>query len=217
MHAQAPATGGQVWAFTSLWIQLPSHFRVLVVGELNEGTDYSYHQWTAGAGIGYQWKRVSKLTHLVNINSDKESRLVVGAGYEYLWTEQGAATTAEDRVVITATPRYRPHARWLLEDRNRAELRWVDGAYSTRYRNHLTLERDIPVGNFRFTPYAGAEFFYDFSKNSWDEQQYSVGIQWPFRRVLMVETYYLFQHSNGSPKNVNVLGVSLNVYLRNGL
>ncbi|MBP2647893.1 MAG: hypothetical protein H6Q77_1517 [Gemmatimonadetes bacterium] len=217
-HAQAPQTGGQGWYSALLSVRLPSHFRVVAGGELNAGTNYSYQQWTGGAGISYQWKHVSRLSHFINIDSDKESRLVVGAGYEYLWTEQeGAATTAEDRVVLTATPRYRPHTRWLLEDRNRVEWRWVDGDYSTRYRNRLTIERDVRVHDFRFSPYVSAEAFYDFSRGSWDEQQYAVGVAWPYRRIFMVQTYYLFQHCTCTPDDVNVFGVTLNLYVRNGL
>ena len=97
VHGQLPATGGQGWYTGYLWARLPSHFRLVATGELNAGTNYSYEQWTAGAGIGYQWKRVSSLTHLVNINSDKESRLVAGLGYEHLRTEQEGTTTTEDR------------------------------------------------------------------------------------------------------------------------
>lgn len=188
-----------------------------MTGELNAGTDYSYQQWIAGAGIGYRWKRISTAGHLININSDKESRLVVGAGYEYLWTEQAGTTTAEDRIVIDVTPRYRPVRRLLVDVRNRAELRWVNGEYSTRFRTRLTAERDIPVRNFRFTPYASAEFSYDFASNGWDEQQYTVGVEWPYRRAFMLQTYYLFQHSISAPDNVNVVGVTLNFYIRNGL
>ena len=33
----------------------------------------------------------------------------------------------------------------------------------------------------------------------------------------MVQAYYLFQHSSGAPENVNVLGITLNFFLRNGL
>ena len=199
-------------------MQLPSRFRVLVTGEWNAGTDYSYQQLSGGAGIGFQWKRVSKLAHMVNINSDKESRLVVGAGYEYLWTDQEGAATDEDRIVIDATPRYRPRSHWLLDSRNRAEFRWVDGEYSTRFRTRLTVERDIPVRkNGRLTPYASAEFFYNFARDSWDEQQYAVGVELPYRRIFMVQAYYLFQHNSSAPDNVNVLGITLNFFLRNGL
>ena len=216
-HAQLPSTAGQGWYTGNVWIQLPRHFRILATGELNAGTNYSYQQWIAGAGFAYQWKRVSQLTHLININSDKESRVTAGAGYEYLWTEQEGETTGEDRLVLAVTPRYRPFGRWLLEDRNRLEFRWVDGDYETRYRNRIAVERDLLVNHFRFTPYVAAEFFYSFSKDSWNEQQYSVGIQWPYRRIFMVETYYLYQHTSSAPTSTNVFGITLNFYLRNGL
>jgi hypothetical protein len=217
LRAQLPSTAGQGWYTGNLWLQLPHHLRFLATGELNAGTNYSYQQWIAGGAFAYQWKRVTHLAHLVNINNDKESRATAGAGYEYLWTEQEGTATAEDRIVLLVTPRYRPFERWLLEDRNRFEFRWVDGDYETRYRNRLEVERDLLVKNFRFTPFASAEFFYSFNKDSWDEQQYSLGIQWPWRRLFMVETYYLYQHTSSAPTSTNVFGITLNVYLRNAL
>ena len=217
-HAQAPATAGQVWSIGNLWVPLPSKFRALLTGEWNAGTDYSYQQFLGGAGIGFRWKRVSKLAHMVNINADKESRLVVGGGYEYVWTDQLGATSDEDRIVFDVTPRYRPASHWLLDLRNRAEFRWVDGDYSTRFRTRLTVERDIPVRtNGRLTPYVSAELFYNFASDSWNTQQYAVGVELPFRRTFMVQAYYLFQHNSSAPDNVNVLGITLNFFLRNAL
>jgi hypothetical protein len=216
-HAQVPATGGQVWSTGNLWITLPARLRVLASGELNAGTNYSYQQWIAGAGIGYRWKRINTVGHLVNINADKESRVTAGAGYEYLWTDQGGATSGEDRIVVDLTPRFRPQRRLLLDFRNRAEFRWVNGVSSVRYRGRVTVERDIPVNNFRVTPYLSAEFFYNFASGLWDEQQYAVGVELPYRRNFMVQAYYLFQHGSGTPENVNVLGITVNFFLRNGL
>ena len=217
VQAQAPATGGQVWSAGNLWITLPARLRLLLTGELNAGTNYSYQQSIVGAGIGYRWKRINTLGHIVNINADKESRVTAGAGYEYLWTDQAGATSAEDRIVVDVTPRFRPQRRLLLDFRNRAEFRWVNGVSSTRFRTRVTVERDIPVNNWRLTPYVSAEFFYNFASGTWDEQQYAVGVELPYRRIAMLQAYYLFQHSNSAPQNVNVLGLTLNVYLRNGL
>lgn len=216
-RAQLPSTAGQGWYTGNVWVQMPHHLRFLATAELDAGTNYSYQQWIVGGGFAYQWKRVTHLAHLININSDKESRATAGAGFEYLWTDQEGRATGEDRIVVSATPRYRPFGRWLIEDRNRFEFRWVDGDYETRYRNRLSVERDFLVDRFRFTPFATAEFFYSFDNNSWNEQQYSVGIQWPYRRIFMVETYYLYQHTSSAPTSTNVFGITLNFYLRNGL
>jgi len=217
VQAQAPATGGQVWSAGNLWITLPARLRLLLTGELNAGTNYSYQQSIVGAGIGYRWKRINTLGHIVNINADKESRVTAGAGYEYLWTDQAGANSAEDRIVVDVTPRFRPQRRLLLDFRNRAEFRWVNGVSSTRFRTRVTVERDIPVNNFRLTPYVSAEFFYNFASSAWDEQQYAIGVELPYRRIAMLQAYYLFQYSNSAPQNVNVLGLTLNVYVRNGL
>jgi len=216
-RAQLPATGGQGWYTGNVWVQFPGHFRFLGTAELNSGTNYSYDQWIAGGAFAYQWKHINRIDHLVNINSDKESRVTAGLGFEYLWTDQEGTSTGEDRLVVLITPRWRPFSRWLLEDRNRLEFRWVDGDYSTRYRNRLSVERDFRVHQFRFTPYASAEIFYDFASGTVDEEQYAAGIQWPYRRILMVETYYLYQHSHSAPHDVNVFGITLNLYLRNSL
>jgi hypothetical protein len=215
--AQLPPTGTQGWYAGNVWLQFPRHVRFLGTTELNAATNYSYQQWIVGGALAWQWKRVSHLEHLVNINSDKESRVVAGLGYEYLWTDKEGTSTGEDRVILAVTPRYRPWARWLLEDRNRLEFRWVNGAYSTRYRNRLAVERDLLVHDFRLTPYVSAEIFYNFASGTLDEQQYAAGIQWPYRRLFMIETYYLFQHSHSAPDNVNVFGITLNFYLKNSL
>ena len=120
--------------------------------------------------------------------------------------------------MLAVTPRLRPSARWLLEDRNRVELRWVNGEYSTRYRNRLTVERDFLVHQFRFTPYVSAEFFYDGAKQSWNEEWYSVGVNLPYQRLAMLSLYYLRQQCTScSPGDANVIGVTLNFYFRNGL
>jgi hypothetical protein len=212
-----PATGTQGWYAGNLWVQLPGHFSFLGTAELKDATNYSYQQWIVGGAFDYQWKRITHLEHLVNINSDKESKVVAGLGFEYLWTDKEGNGTGEDRLVAVITPRHRPFGRWLLEDRNRLEFRWVDGDYSTRYRNRLTVERDLLVRNFRFTPYASAELFFNFASGTVDEGQYAAGIQVPVRRRFMVQAYYLYQHSESAPDNVNVFGITLNFYLRNGL
>ena len=44
-----------------------------------------------------------------------------------------------------------------------------------------------------------------------------MGIQWPYRRLLMLETYYLYQHTATAPTSTNVFGITLNFYVRNAL
>jgi hypothetical protein len=154
--------------------------------------------------------------HLVNIDQDKEHHLVFGGGYEFLRTTQSGEVHHENRITIDMTPGLRLHPSILLRDRSWLELRWIDGTYSTTYRNLLTVERDFLVHNFRFTPYGSAEVFYDGPKHSWDQEWYTVGVQLPSKRLFMLETYYRREHCKTcTPTNWNAAGVTLNFYFAN--
>ncbi|HEY6293938.1 MAG TPA: DUF2490 domain-containing protein [Terriglobia bacterium] len=213
--AQTSNTAGEFWPEVDADTQLPSNLRLLLFEGLEKGQESQYQQLFVGGGLGYQLKPILR-PHLINIDQDKEHYLVVGGGYEYLRTIQSGKATYENRLAVEAIPRYRPPAGFLLEDRNRAEFRWVNGQYSTRYRNQLTVERDFRAHNFRFTPYASAEAYYDGAKHSWNEEQYTGGIQFPYRRLLMLDTYYLRQDcTTCNPEHLNVAGLTLSFFFRN--
>jgi hypothetical protein len=213
---QTSQTTGEFWPAVDVHGQLGPNLRLLGWAELKEGEDFPYQQGDIGVGLGYQWKRFTR-PHLQNIDPDKESILVAGVGYEYLRTIQSGQDSQEDRLAVQVTPRYRPPADFLLTDRNRVEFRWVNGEYSTRYRNKLTVERDSCVRGFRFDPYVSAEFFYDISKSSWNQEQYAAGILLPYRRVLMVDLYYLRQNCGTcSPEHLNAFGLTVNLFFGSG-
>lgn len=210
-RAQSP-DATMLWGTLNAWLQLPSHLRILATGQLEGATNTDYQQWITGVGMGYQWKRITR-EHLLNINPDKESRVVAGIGYEYLATEVPGSNKQENRIVLGITPRDRPAARWLLEDRNRLELRWVNGQYSTRYRNRLTLEHDMKFDGFRMTPYLSAELFFSFNSGTVNEEQYSLGLQFPVKDMAMLDAYYMRQQCTScAPGDANIIGLTLNWY-----
>jgi Protein of unknown function (DUF2490) len=209
------STETEVWPEVDAHIQLPNHLRVLTFSGVEQGVGYPFQQWYAAAALGYQFKQILR-PHLENIDPDKEYYFVIGGGYEYLRTIQSGKVKDENRLVIEMTPGFRPMPKLLLRDRNRIEFRWIDGSYSTTYRNMLNLEHDFLVRGFRFTPYASVEVFYDGDQHSWNEQWYTGGVQWPYKRLLMLDTYYRREHcSSCVPSNWNVAGLSLNFYFRN--
>jgi len=195
-----------------LHLQLSPSLRLLIYPGLEQGTSFSYHQVYGAAGIGYQLKQIAK-PHLENIDPDKERYFVFAAGYEYLRTSQSGKTTDEDRVVLDGTLGFRPISGILTRDRSWIELRWVNGKYSTRYRNRLILEQDFVTHGLRWTPYAFAEVFYDGSKSSWNQEWFSGGVQWPYKKRFMLDTHYRRQHcTTCNPTDVNLAGVALNFY-----
>ena len=211
-RAQTPAAENEFWPKVTAAFELRPRTRLLVYGERENGEDFPFEQWKAGALLNYRMKRI---VHRFDpsIDEEDEHQLVVGAGYEYLHTTQNGKTKRENRIVFQGTGRHRPGAGFLLTDRNRLEFRWVNGAYNFRYRNKLTVNRAFRVDKFRFTPYASGELFWDRNHHSWNENQYSFGVQLPYKHRLMLDTFYLHQNcTTCSQQHVNVLGITLNFY-----
>jgi hypothetical protein len=214
-QSQASDTETEFWGEADAHVQISPKMRVIAFGGLEQGVGFDYQQWYSAAGLGYQFKPILK-SHLENIDPDKEHYLVVAGGYEFLQTKQTGKTKDESRVIVEAIPGFRPPGGFLVRDTNRVEFRWVNGVYSTRYRNKLDVERDFVTHGFRFTPYGSAEVYYDGATNSWNQENYAAGVQWPFKRLLMLDTYYQLQKCpTCKPPNANVAGVTFNVYFRN--
>ena len=216
VRAQQPETWAEFWSEADAFVQLSRSARLSTMGGTRTANESSYLQWFTGTQLNLQLKPVIK-EHLPQYDSDKEKYFVFGIGYQY-WrtTEEQKSPSDEDRVLIEATPRYYPGAGLLLADRNLVELRMINGEYSTRYRNRLTLERAFLVHRFRFDPYAWGELFYDSRYDSWVQNQFSFGAQFQFKRHWALDGYYLHQNSSHStPNHLNVAGLTLNVFFRN--
>jgi hypothetical protein len=214
-QSQPPDTETQVWPEVDVHLQLPSHLRVLAFSGLEQGVGFPFQQWYAAAALGYQFKPILR-PHPENIDPDKEHYLLFGGGYEYLRTTQSGKVKDENRITIDVTPSFPLPAEFLVRDRNWIEFRWINGVYSTTYRNMVSVERAVLLHGFHFSPYGSAEFFYNGAQHSWDTEWYTVGVQWPYKRLLMVETYYKRELCKTcSPINWNVGGVTLHFFLRN--
>jgi len=210
--ASAQTATSEFWPQINAQVQLPRQFRVTGYTGLENSEAIPYQQIFAGGDLGYQWKRISRLHHR-NSDSDKEHTLVFVGGYEFLHTLNSGKQKIETRLMLQGTIARRPMSALLITDRNRVEFRWVNGDYSTRYRNMLRFGYDLVVHKYHFTPYAAAEAYYDGGKGSWNEEQYTAGSEWPFHRMFMMQTYYLRQHcTTCSPVNVNAAGLTLNFY-----
>ena len=209
------STENEAWPEADAHVQLQSNWRLLTLVGLEQGAGYPFQQWYVAAGIGRQFKPILR-PHLENIDPDKEHFIVLGVGYWYLRSTASGQVFNENRVTFDMTPNFRPTSRLLLRDRNWTELRWINGTYSTTYRNMVAAEVDLLVHGVRFTPFGTAEFFYDSPKHSWDQEWYTGGLQLPYRRRFMLETYYRREHCHTcTPQNWNVGGVTLNLFFNN--
>jgi hypothetical protein len=212
--AAQSSTGSEAWPDAEAHVQFPGSFRLLAQGQLKEGLSYDAQQWIVGGAIGYQWQRIVG-RHVRNVDEDKEHHVVLGVAYQYLQTNEPKPQKDENRLVLIATLNFRPGERWLLGDQNRYEYRWVNGAYSTQYRNKIALDFDVSEHERPIRPYASAEFFYDVPKGDWSQEQYSAGLEWPVGHESTLQTYYLWQDCTScSPRYLNVIGIGFSWFGR---
>lgn len=215
-QAQTPGTEKELWPKLSATFELRPRTRLQVFTELQDGEDFSYSQFTAGAMVNYRMKRIVHLGELA-IDEEDEHQVVIGGGYEYLRTIQNGNTKGENRIIVQGTGRHRPGADFLLADRNRLEFRWVNGVYDFRYRNKVTVNHALRINKFRLTPYASGELFWDRNHHSWNENQFSCGVQLPYKKRLMLDLFYLHQNcTTCSPQHVDAFGLTLNLYFKWG-
>jgi hypothetical protein len=109
-------------------------------------------------------------------------------GFDHIFNaEDGATSAAEERGIVALYTRAYLPAEAVFEGRARADLRWIGGDYSTRYRLRAELNREFKAGEHLVTPWFQAEAFYDTRYQGWARQLYQVGAEVGVTRRFRVE------------------------------
>lgn len=130
----------------------------------------------------------------------------------------------ENRILTEQTLRKSLPGKFLLSDRNREDLRFINGDFSFRYRNRVTIEREFRLKQRTLTPYASGEIYYDTRYRAWNRNRLTAGIQTSLRRgpilkmllpkrQVILDLYYMRQNdSRSQTQHVNALGAALAFY-----
>jgi hypothetical protein len=133
----------------------------------------------------------------------------VGYDRVYKVTEaEGSPSAAEDRGILSLWGKFPlPAAVW-VEARARADLRWIGGDYSTRYRLRLEATREFVVLDHSVVPYFNVEWFYDTRYDGWARTLYQAGSEVTVNRHLRFELYLAHQTDDlPSVSRLNAFGV----------
>jgi len=104
--------------------------------------------------------------------------LWVRIGYDHIFKAENQTRTAqENRGIVALYGRVHLPGAILFEARPRADLRWIGGSYSTRYRLRFEVNRDFTVLDRVVTPYFQAEYFYDTRYDGWSRDLYQMGAE----------------------------------------
>jgi Protein of unknown function (DUF2490) len=213
-EAQSGNTGPstQAWGSLNASFELSEKTRLTAIVEKHNGEEGGYSQEKVGAVFSYRMKRVGQQLR-GDVDKENEYNLILGAGYELIETHQDGGLKTEHRLVLQATPKFVFALGFLAQDRSRIEFRWNAGTYNFRYRNRLTIDRPFKFGKVRLVPYAAGELFWDRNHHSWNENQYAFGVQWPYKKSFMLNTYFLHQNCTTCSSNpLNVAGITANFY-----
>jgi hypothetical protein len=202
----------QFWPEVDTFVKVNDKVRLYFVAsqtrENGTGTDGEI-----GPNIDFFLNPLFKLKKITvfQLDQSKSRPLMFRLGYRYM---PSTTNPTEHRIVMEATPRYPLVGGALITDRNRADLRLIEGKFSWRYRNRLALERTFTAGHIHFTPYARVEAYYDSNYNKFSRVAFDVGSIFPVGEHVELEGYYEHQNDTGKSPNrqVNALGAVLNLY-----
>ncbi len=147
-------------------------------------------------------------------DADRMQYLRFRTGLRYL-AAAGDDDATEWRIIAELTGRAVLPLDVHLALRNRLDLRWIDDAYSWRYRPRLWLEREFHAGShLALVPYGSAEIFWDSRSDDWVRTRYQLGTAFAVKPWFAPELYWAHQTDDKSDGDViiDALGIVMAFY-----
>ncbi len=187
------------------------HFTEKVQGEFvisRTGDADTFNSIQVGPNLNVSLRPLLR-SKLLRTNETSYKLLTLGVGYRYI---ANIDKPVENRGIVELTARFPLPGKLQLSDRNRADLRVIQGEFSWRYRNRNILERSFAIHKYPITPYGQAEFYYNSQSDTWDKKIYQFGLNFPVHRRAELNPYYERQNNTSKPNHVNAFGFTLSLY-----
>ena len=212
----AQETRKEFWPEVNVYINVKPKVRLYLLGTVSK----SVEDGEIRNAQSYEAQIGAHVDYIPN------KHLILRTGYRY-GTAVGSNEDGfrEHRLIVEQTLRKLLPADFLLSDRNREDFRFINGEFSFRYRNRVTIERELSVFEGRnITPYVSGEIFYDTRFNVWNRNRMAVGVQHtlrrgPLRKMLLhkrqvvLDIYVMKQNdSRSQTPHVKALGAALVFY-----
>lgn len=215
-RAQQPTTRNEFWPEIDVYIHLKPKVRFYLLGTASK----SVEDGELRNAQGFEGQIGLHVDYIPN------EHVILRTGYRF-GTSVGSNSEPfkEHRIVTEQTLRKLLPGDLLLSDRNREDFRFVNGDFSFRYRNRVTIEKEFHLYKQRnITPYVSGEVFYDTRYRAWNRHRLAVGIQTSLRRgpvrkallpkrQVILDLYYVRQNDSRSEiQHVNGIGAALAFY-----
>ena len=170
-------------------------------------------QFSIGPSVQLYLKPLGRLKDrtLFDLDETKRRVVVLETGYRYL-TAPGIAPYNRMETILTFN--IPMTARFVISDKNRADLDWKSSGFEWRYRNKLSIERTVAIGSYHLIPYVAAEPFYESKYQKWSTTALYAGCLLPVGKHVQFDPYYEHENNTGKAPNTqqNSIGIILNVY-----
>ncbi len=209
-------TANEFWPEVDVYVKLNPRSRLFFMytatkpenlGAYSDGQTALYFDYWAVPLL--KWR-----THITSADASRSKLLLLRNGYQYTRPKNKSGAATEHWITSETHLRFYLPSTALLSDRNRFDLRWVNGGFKWRYRNRLKIERTFRAGRFELTPYAHAEPFYSVDQGDWTRVRWTAGSEWSITKRVVLEGFYTRQNEwRSTPRFINAAGLVLSLYL----
>ncbi len=209
----AAAQSDQFLPEIDTYVKLNSDLRIWFQAKQTRESDEPV-QAEIGPSLDFYLKPLVRLkdTTRFDLDDSKSRPLVFSIGYRYLPQANGGPATNRMEPFITFN--FPLKGRFLMSDKNRADLDWKNGGFTWRYRNRFQIEKTLEVHSYHFSPYGSIEFFYQSKYAKWSNTAVYAGCLFPIRKHFELNPYYEHQNTTGPSPNhqLNQFGLMLNLF-----
>jgi len=221
--AQDPETSDQLWPEGNVYVRLSDASRLyfLLATVRERGTETGGLSKISDIQVGTHiefglvpFGRRAKLQARYDAHRLSYLRLRFGLRYQTRLDDDEPPRYEEWRGIVEVTPRASLPGGLLGAQRNRVDLRWINGDFSWRYRPRLWLEREFRVGSqLALVPYGSAEVYWDSRYDDWVRTKYQLGTSVVLTPRVAPEVYVAFQRDElPTPSYAQALGLVLVLY-----
>jgi len=202
------ADASELWPELSAFVKLDDTKRLYLDASYAKGMESDQRSLDLGAFLDVSLMPVLR-EELRREDWQRNRYLWTRVGYTRIFkASNGPAEVAEDRGVLALYSRAPLPEDTTVEGRVRADLRWLGGDYSTRYRFRAEVNREFTVAGHTVVPYANVEWFYDTRYHGWSRTLVQAGPEITVNKSFRYEVYLAWQ-SDRLPKHetLGALGV----------
>jgi hypothetical protein len=206
----------EFWPEGQLYVGLNPRTRLFLNGAYAQGKESSNKTLDAAAYIDISFLPIGPRRRSSFKTEDWQRGRYFWArvGYDHVFkAEDGTPSPGEDRGILSLWAKVPLPGNVWLENRARADLRWISDEYSTRYRFRMEFTREWIVAGHAVVPYFNVEWFYDTRYDGWARTLYQAGPEVTLNKKYRFEVFLARQTDHlPSASSLNAFGIVLKGY-----